>query len=95
MFNYVKLSKIPLSERAVMPQVFKNDGSGLLTCDTSAVASSTDDYSADSLVRAGVDIKNAPQFGDTSLNTLDSVDEQATKILESEKLTKSTNNENK
>lgn len=72
--------------RPVSTRIFKS-GSSVLTDDFNPIASKVQDYSGDNLVSAKVPMTDGPQTYDTCLNALDSVDEQATRILESEKLT--------
>ena len=72
--------------RPVSTRIFK-PGSSSLTTDFNPIASKVQDYTGDNLVAAKVPMTDGPQTHDTCLNALDSVDEQATRILESEKLT--------
>lgn len=67
----------------------------VLSDDFTVEASSFEDYSADSLVRAGVPISDAVPFNDISLNSLDGVEEQASRIVESEHLITKTDNTDK
>lgn len=65
----------PVKQGVILSRDFRSKGSNFI------------DYSADNLVTAGVDVAEpSKEFTDVSLGTLDNVEEQVTKIVESESL---------
>lgn len=99
MLDYIsRMSKVPIvSDFRCSIRLFRPVVGGVTHSDNFDVdASLFEDYSADKMIASGVAIENAQTPSDVSLNTLDSVEYQSEKILESENLTvKSSNNETK
>lgn len=98
MFAYV--TKFPrnhlVSHGSMNSRVFEpsNNGKVILTDNLKVIASKFDDYSLNSLIAAGVDVSKGSEFETTDLNTHDSVDENVSKILESESINSQSVNEN-
>lgn len=92
MFNHASSSgQIFDKKRLTRPfsnRLFVTGKSNVFTDDFRAVSSKFSDYSGDHLVSSNVPLTDAPSFDDTSISSLDSVDNAAVKILNSEGITK-------
>ena len=69
-------------------QVFQPCANGKvkLTTDVVVVASDFEDYSLNSLISAGVDVSQGQSFETVDLNVHDAVDENVSRILDSEEV---------
>lgn len=87
MFQYSKCPFIrPRQNQKNSIKIFKPVKNGvILSDDFRSSATSFEDYSADNLVSAGVDVaEQSREFVDVSLDSLDGVEEQVEKLVERE-----------
>lgn len=87
MFNYLKCPYIRERQNIKNSiKIFKPVKNGvILSDDFRAAATSFEDYAADNLVSAGVDVaETSREFVDVSLDSLDGVEEQVEKLVEKE-----------
>ena len=88
MFDYINISKCRLihpDNEFNRTKRFEHTPEGTVYSDDfRPIADSFFTYTGDAMISAGVTMSDAPSFTDVSLNSLDGVEEQSLRILESE-----------
>lgn len=69
------------------PPIFRKrvDGSHSLSFDYSVEQANPNDFALDVMIQSNVPLENSPIVEDLSLDSLDTIDKNATKIFQSEK----------
>lgn len=87
-FDFIKRVRLNEPLQKAQSTLFQVGANGKLSLvhEASVQASSFEDYSLEKLISAGVDPSDGKSFDTIDLNTADSVDDNVSKILESENI---------